>query len=205
MKIPGTNAGSGSNSRLGPRFGDRRSRFPLAGLSDFQARTCGAGKRRGIPHWRAVRNDGGEKCERVERFAEGGCGWVVVWGGHSQEWLCYWEEKRRRLEAKGRARRLLCDRRAIDRGAPTRKRQRQGRGRTSTAALGFARGDADSASRAQQAGRSYAEKATANAEVKNAGWQPALRRQNGYVNGGRTELLAVRGKDPSESVRTRLR
>ena len=57
--------------------------------------------------------------------------------------------------------------------------------------------------RAQQAKRPYAEKA--RAEVKNAGWQPALRRQNGYVNGGPTELLAVRGKDPSESARTRLR
>ena len=60
-------------------------RLSAVGLTNLQARTCGAGKRRGIPHRRAVRNDGGEKCERVERFAEAGCGWVVVWGGHGQE------------------------------------------------------------------------------------------------------------------------
>jgi hypothetical protein len=39
MKIPGTNAGSGSISRLRLQFADRRPKIPGPGLSDFKLRT----------------------------------------------------------------------------------------------------------------------------------------------------------------------
>jgi hypothetical protein len=39
MKAPGANAGSGSISRLGPQFADRRPRIPRLRRSNFQPRS----------------------------------------------------------------------------------------------------------------------------------------------------------------------